>query len=89
MDQATLYQLIGVCGFLVYMAGYAGLQFHWLDGNGSTYCLTNIVGACLVLISLTHAFNLASALIQVTWIVLGLAGLYRRRDAVASLHRVR
>ena len=54
------------------MAGFGGLQFHWLDGNGSTYCLTNIVGACFVVISLTHAFNLASALIQVAWIVLGL-----------------
>lgn len=87
MDQATFYQLIGVCGFFAYMIGFAGLQLGWLDGNGCAYCVSNIIGACLVLVSLSHAFNLASAMIQVAWIVLGLIGLYRRRSAVALAHQ--
>jgi hypothetical protein len=88
MDPSIVYQSIGLCGFVVYMVGFAGLQLEWLDGNGCTYCISNIIGACLVLISLYHAFNLASALIQATWIVLGLIGLYRRRAAVASAHQL-
>ncbi|RLJ59034.1 hypothetical protein BCF46_1176 [Litoreibacter meonggei] len=88
MDQATVYQVIGVCGFLFYMAGYAGVQLGWLDGNGCAYCLSNTIGACLVLVSLCHSFNLASALIQITWIFLGVLGLYRRRVAVASAHQL-
>ena len=88
MDPAMLYQVIGVCGFLAYMTGFAGLQLGWLDGNGCAYCVSNIIGASLVLVSLYHAFNVASALIQVAWIVLGLLGLYRRRFAVASAHQL-
>lgn len=84
-DAASLYQIIGLAGFLAYMAGFAGLQLGWLDGNGSTYVWTNIIGASLVLISLTHAFNLASALIQISWIVIGVAGLVRRARFRAAI----
>ena len=88
IDPESLYQIIGVCGFFAYMIGFAGLQFGWLDGNGCAYCLSNIAGATLVLISLYHTFNLASAMIQVAWIILGLVGLYRRRGVVASAHQL-
>lgn len=85
-DVASMYQIIGIAGFLAYMTGFAGLQFGWLDGNGAAFVWSNIMGAVLVLISLTHAFNLASALTQVSWIVIGLAGLVRRR-ALAQTHQ--
>lgn len=77
-DAASLYQIIGIAGFLSYMVGFAGLQFGYLDGNGATFAWSNIIGAAFVLISLTHAFNLASAMIQISWIVIGLAGLLRK-----------
>ncbi|PTX54028.1 hypothetical protein C8N43_2833 [Litoreibacter ponti] len=77
-DAVSLYQIIGIAGFLAYMAGFAGLQLGLIDGNGTVYIWTNLVGASLVLISLLHAFNLASLLIQVSWIIIGLAGLIRR-----------
>lgn len=77
-DAASLYQTIGIAGFLAYMAGFAGLQFGFLDGNGRAYIWSNIIGASLVLISLTTAFNLASALIQISWIIIGVSGLMRR-----------
>lgn len=73
-----LSQIIGVCGFLFYIASFAALQFRIIDGNGVTYSVMNIVGAALLLISLMDAFNLASALIQVSWIVIGITGLCLR-----------
>ena len=71
-------QALGVLGFLGYLFAFAGLQFGFIDGNGRTYCLLNIVSATLVLISLYDAFNLASALIQISWITIGLGGLALR-----------
>lgn len=77
LDIPTILQVIGVAGFLSYMAGFAALQLGYLDGNGPLYALSNVVGAALVLISLTSAFNLASLLIQVSWIIIGCYGLAR------------
>jgi len=54
----------------------AALQARVLDGNGSLYCLLNILAASLVLVSLTEAFNLASILIQISWITIGLVGIF-------------
>ena len=71
-------QALGVLGFLGYLFAFAGLQFGFIDGNGRAYCLLNIVSATLVLVSLYDAFNLASALIQISWITIGLGGLALR-----------
>ncbi|MEP4197743.1 MAG: hypothetical protein ABJL99_19130 [Aliishimia sp.] len=71
-------QLIGLGGFLIYIVFFAGLQWGWLDGNSIAFCLGNILAASLVAISLTADFNLASALIQGSWIMIGLTGLILR-----------
>ena len=71
-------QTVGILGFLTYMASFALLQARVIDGNGTTYCVMNILAASLVLVSLADAFNLASLLIQVSWITIGLTGLSLR-----------
>lgn len=71
------FQYIGVAGFFVYIAAFASVQFGWLDGNSAAYALCNVVAATLVAISLFEEFNLSSALIQGSWIVIGLVGLAR------------
>ncbi len=89
MASETVFQLIGIAGFLSYMVGFAALQLGLIDGNGAAYTIANILGAFLVLISLTTAFNLASLLIQVAWIFIGIYGLWRRlsrwTDETASI----
>ncbi len=77
-DLDLVYRIAGLVGFFFYMSSFAALQFKWLDGQGLTYSLMNIAAASLVLISLTNEFNLASALIQVSWIVIGCVGLLLR-----------
>lgn len=72
------YTAAGIAGFLAYVVAYGLLQVGRLDGNGVPYTLLNILAATLVLVSLLRDFNLASALIQVTWISLGLVGLLLR-----------
>ena len=91
MEIFSFVQILGLAGFIGYMAGFAGQQFGLIDGNSKTYSLINVGSASLVLLSLMEHFNLASALIQISWIAIGLGGLAIRsirtktdREAVAN-----
>lgn len=72
------YQLAGLIGFALYIFSFSGLQFGWINGNSVCYSVSNIAAASFVAISLIADFNLASALIQGSWIVIGMAGLALR-----------
>lgn len=71
------FNLVGFAGFIVYMLAYGLLQAGKINGQGITYVSLNMLAASLVLISLSNQFNLASALIQIAWIVISIAGLIR------------
>ena len=73
-----IYTVIGLAGVAGYIAAYTLLQLGFLDGNGVPYSIANVAAASLVLISLTQDFNLASAITQVVWIVIGVTGLLLR-----------
>lgn len=70
-------ELIGVAGFVFYMLSYGLLQLGKISGQSYVYTLLNMLAAALVLISLLHQFNLASALIQISWIGISIVGLFR------------
>ena len=70
-------ELIGVAGFVFYMLSYGLLQLGKISGQSYVYTLLNMLAAALVLISLLHQFNLASALIQISWIGISVVGLFR------------
>ena len=72
-----VYQIIGVMGFVVYMLAYFLLQIGKIESANSMYTLMNLAAASLVSISLIHEFNLASMLIQVSWILISIIGLTR------------
>lgn len=71
-------QLTGIAGFVCYVLAFGAVQCGRLDGNSTAYTLANILAASLVAISLLAEFNLASALIQSSWILLGVLGLALR-----------
>jgi len=70
-------ELVGVLGFLFYMLAYGLLQLGKISGQCYTYSLMNLLAATFVLISLTHQFNFASALIQISWIAISMVGMCR------------
>ena len=88
-EALSLFNYLGLLGFVTYLTSFGALQFRIIDGNSIFYTLLNVLAATLVLISLTVDFNLASALIQITWIIFGVVGLvfrlYRQKvQAVAN-----
>ena len=72
-----VYQAIGVAGFVLYMLSYFLLQIGRIEGSDNSYILMNLMAASFVLVSLVHNFNLASALIQISWIIISIIGLIR------------
>lgn len=75
----NLLQMIGVVGFLTYVIGFGLVQNEKVCGNGVVYPASKVFAAICVLISLVGAFNLASCLIQLSYIVIGLYGIAVRR----------
>lgn len=71
-------QTAGLIGVAVYLGSFAALQVGLLGGNSNGYTIANLVAASLVLTSLFAEFNMASALIQISWIIISLTGLTRR-----------
>lgn len=82
--EITLYDAVGLMGFVVYLAAFGSLQFEMIDGNGRTYAWANVLAASFVLFSLIESFNLASALIQISWIIIGYVGIVRRSGREAA-----
>ena len=75
----SLLQVVGILGFITYMAVFALVQSGKICGNGIVYPASKVFAATCVLISLVGAFNLASCLIQLSYIVIGLYGIVVRR----------
>ncbi len=74
---AQIHQAIGIAGVGFYISSYLLLQMGIIRGVSYTYAGMNLIGASFVLFSLASTFNLASAIIQTTWIVISAFGIAR------------
>ena len=82
------FQLAGLLGVACYLFSYTLLQLRLMSSECIAYSLFSVIAASLVLLSLTQQFNLPSATIQVSWIVLGTLGMIlrlRRRRTLVRL----
>ena len=85
LPEGILFTIAGISGFVIYVGSYIALQIEKIDGNSIRYSVANGTAACLVLVSLISDFNLASAMIQLVWILASLFGAikyYRARSCV-------
>jgi hypothetical protein len=67
----------GLCGVLLILIAYAGAAMGWLDPKRALALLANLIGASLILLSLSRAFNLSAAAMEGAWALVSLAGLAR------------
>ncbi len=83
---------LGVLGFGLYVLNYTALTNRWLSCESPAFFGINLSAAVLVLIGLSVNFNLASAMIQVFWIILSswaiILRMVRPRAWVANRSRV-
>ena len=73
----TWQDVAGLIGVVLILLAYAGAQTRRLDPLDVPALLMNLAGAGLVLLSLTHTFNLAAFLMEAAWALVALYGLIR------------
>ena len=80
-DTETIYRIIGVIGFGLYVTNYTLLSWRIVNSDSIRFFMVNTVAACLVLASNYIEFNLASVMIQVFWIAIGTKAMIIRRSS--------
>ena len=73
----SLIDVAGVFGVLLILVAYAGATAGKLDPKSWPALVLNLVGALLILWSLTVDFNLSAALMEGAWALVAIAGLIR------------
>lgn len=71
------YDVIGLIGVAMMLVAYGLTVAGRLDVQAWPALAANFIGAALVLISLSHDFNLSAAVIEGAWAVIALGGLAR------------
>ena len=83
------FDAIGIAGFGLYVFNYGLLTFQRIGSETTVYFAINWLAATFVLIGLTTSFNLASALIQIFWIVIStIAIIIRLRQPKAQPNKL-
>jgi uncharacterized zinc-type alcohol dehydrogenase-like protein len=73
----TLFDIAGLVGVALILAGYAASTMWRLQPKSAASLLINFLGAGLILLSLTRAFNLSAAIVEGAWALIALVGLLR------------
>ncbi len=69
------YDILGNLGVLLIILAFAAVQTGKLLPTRLSYSLMNLIGAALILVSLAYNFNLASAVMEVFWILISAVGI--------------
>lgn len=88
--QIGWHDVVGNAGVLCIVGCYLLLQLEKIDSRSLKFSLINLVGAGLILISLSVEFNLAAAMIEIFWVIISLIGVgryWRNRLVVISPRR--
>ncbi|MET0274959.1 MAG: hypothetical protein ABW360_18385 [Phenylobacterium sp.] len=73
----TLTDAAGLVGVLVILVAYAGAALGRLDPKQPISLFANFAGACAILWSLSHDFNLSAVAMEGSWALVSLLGLIR------------
>jgi hypothetical protein len=79
MTSLSLTDATGLVGVAAYVAAHFAVQVLHASPTGRLAIALNVLGPACILVSLSGAFNLASFLTQVFWLVLTVVGWWRRR----------
>jgi len=73
----TLFDAIGLAGTALILGTYALTVGGRIDARHVPALLGNLAGASLILVSLSHDFNLAAAIVEGAWALIAAIGLLR------------
>lgn len=73
----SLFDEVGVLGVILGIYGYGRVQWQRDFAKTYAYSILNMCSSSLMLISLTHAWNLAAFLSNAIWTLFSLYGVWR------------
>ena len=77
MPGLTLHDIAGLIGSVIVIIGYFATQAGWFGANDPRFAWANLIGAVLIIFSLTMDWNLAAFVMEIFWILISLYGLAR------------
>jgi hypothetical protein len=75
--EAEAARIIGFVGVAMVLVAYFANQQRWLSSDNWPFPLANMVGSCLMMVSLYVEWNLPSFVINGAWAAVSLWGLVR------------
>lgn len=75
--QLSLTDLIGILGVIIIIIGYMLLQLEKMDAKDLSFSVLNTLGALLIILSLLYAWNLPSFIMEFTWMMISLYGIFK------------
>ena len=72
-----LYDTIGIAGVILCLIAFFFLQIGLIDAANPLYSWFNLFGALGIIYSLSYEFNLSSFLMEVSWALISIIGLWR------------
>ena len=81
MDISLARQLASFVGALLILVAYAGHQLKWMDSRKAAYNILNAVGSAILAYIAFHPFQVGFVVLEVTWTVISVWVLMRRRIA--------
>ena len=72
-----LFTIAGVVGSALVIFAFFANHHGWLSAENWLYSLVNFLGAVLILVSLTTAWNLPAAVIEGFWALISVYGLLK------------
>ena len=67
---------VGIVGVILTLIAYAGLSVGKLASDALTYPMLNLIGSCLIIVSLCYHWNLSSFTMEIAWLLISFVGIY-------------
>jgi predicted membrane-bound spermidine synthase len=73
----SITDFLGNIGVFLIILAYLLLQLGRIRSTDLVYSMLNLIGAVLIIISLTQEFNLSAFVIEVFWVIISFIGIVR------------
>ena len=77
MPEFGLYDVAGLIGSAIVIIAYFATQAGWFSANDPRFAWANLIGAALIIASLTMDWNLAAFVMEIFWILISVYGRLR------------
>lgn len=73
----SLPDTVGLIGVAIILIAYFLMYIEKIKADCLSYYLFNAIGSLLIIYSLLHAWNLSAWIMEVCWLVISLAGIWK------------